>query len=142
MLRLISIGAGYSSLTSKRYCVGHGVIRQLKFSNSSIHFVLQSWSSPSSMTSISSPLCTLLVIFLLAIITQASLLDPSQSDVSLLDRLRLEADLKNGASLLREILETKSANAQLQDLERLTEHYRSKRCRWKLCGTGRRFRFN
>uniref|UniRef100_A0A1I7TB81 WSN domain-containing protein n=1 Tax=Caenorhabditis tropicalis TaxID=1561998 RepID=A0A1I7TB81_9PELO len=94
------------------------------------------------MTSISIPFLSVLVLFLFAIITQASLLDPSQSDVSLLDRLRLETDLQNGASLLREILESKTSHAQLQDLERLTEHYRSKRCRWKLCGTGRRFRFN
>ncbi|CCG28240.1 Neuropeptide-Like Protein [Caenorhabditis elegans] len=94
------------------------------------------------MTSIFYPFCSALVIFLLAIRTQASLFDPSQSDVSLFDRLRLETDLRNGASLIREILESKTNNAQLQDLERLTEHYRSKRCRWKLCGTGRRFRFN
>ncbi|CAI2357371.1 unnamed protein product [Caenorhabditis sp. 36 PRJEB53466] len=93
------------------------------------------------MPSLFYPFCSILVLLLLSIITQASLIGPTHSDVTLLERLRLESDLKNGASLLREILE-KTSNAQLQDLERLTEPYRSKRCRWKLCGTGRRFRFN
>ncbi|CAI5454264.1 unnamed protein product [Caenorhabditis angaria] len=89
--------------------------------------------------------CSVLVVFVLTALAQAALLsyqnEDEGGDVSSLNRLYLENELKHGEQLLRDILE-KSSHAQLQDLERLSEPLRTKRCRWKLCGTGgRKFRY-
>ncbi|CAB3400886.1 unnamed protein product [Caenorhabditis bovis] len=79
-------------------------------------------------------------LFIMLIATTASNVEMVSSPMNDVRRIQLESELSNGISLLREILE-KSPNGQLQDLERLSAPLRTKRCRWKLCGTGRRFRY-